>query len=62
MTKKDPILQAAACATERELKVIQECMRESQRRALQKLRELKTKPIMGNLDGFYSRIKEQENK
>lgn len=60
--KKNLILQAAACATERELKVIQECMRESRRWVLQKQRELKTKPIMRNFDGFYSRIKEQENK
>ena len=61
MAEKNPILQAAACATEREWKVIQECMRESRRWTLQELRELKTKPIMRNLDGFYSRIKEQEN-
>jgi hypothetical protein len=43
------------------LHVMQESIRESQRRAVKQLRELKTEPAMRNLDGFYSRIKEQEN-
>ena len=60
MEKKD-ILPALQGSTERENRIIQECMRESQRRAVQELLKRKTEPTMRNLDGFYSRIKEQEN-
>ena len=48
--------------TERELKVIQEVMRESQRMAVQELLKRKTEPTMHNLDGFYSLVKKQQNK
>lgn len=61
MEKKD-ILPTLPGTTERENRIIQECMRESQRWAVQELSGLKTEPTMRNLDGFYSRIKEQENK
>ena len=59
MEKKN-ILQSLSCTTEREKEnqIIQECLRESQRRAVQELLKRKTKPTMGNLDGFDSRIKE----
>ncbi len=40
--------------------VIHEYMRELQRRAVKQLWKLNTEPTMHNLDGFYSRIKEQE--
>ena len=61
MEKKN-IPQPLPCTTERENRIIQECMRESQRWAVQELLRRKTEPTMRNLDGFYSRIKEQENK
>ena len=61
MEKKN-ILQPLPCTTEWESRIIQECMRESQRRAVQELLRRKTEPTMHNLDGFYSRIKEQESK
>jgi len=61
MEKKN-ILLSLPGTTERENRIIQECMRESQRRAVQELLKRKTEPTMRNLDGFYSLIKEQENK
>lgn len=61
MAKKN-ILPPLPCTTERESRIIQECMRESQRRCVQELKKLKTEPTMHDFDGFYSLIKEQENK
>ena len=61
MEKKD-ILPTLPGTTERENRIILECMLESQRRAVLELLRRKTEPTMRNFDGFYSRIKEQENK
>lgn len=64
MEKRKPNLQSLPCATglEYEKQLIQEGMREARRRAIQELCELRTEPTMHNLDGFYSRIKEKDNK
>ena len=62
MTRRKLILQSLPCSTEQEKQLIQEIMRESQRRAVQEMLELKTEPTMRNLDGFYTRIKEKDNR
>lgn len=53
-------------ATEQEIKaqkeqVMAKCMRDARRRAIQELCELRTEPTMHNFDGFYSRIKKEDN-